>query len=199
MKRVAFALLAFALCAPALRAENMIREIRADNLSEAGDLLLPSIRNWVAHGDFVLRVADLHYTPRWDDAFVAASEANRGRYTVDAERNVVDIQTGERPTYVFGFPFPLIDADDADAGTKVMWNRAYTVYKRTQVSVPSHIHILGRAGLVRDVEAVTTTLAYTGREGGPLPNPEATEYREIVLQTAPSYIEGVATLTCVRL
>ena len=76
-----------------------------------------------------------------------------------------------------------------------MWNRAYTVYKRTQVSVPSHIHILGRAGLVRNVEAVTTTLAYTGREGEPLPNPEETEYREIVLQTAPSYLEGIATLT----
>jgi hypothetical protein len=195
MKRAASLFLALALCAPALRAADVVREIRADNLSEAGDLLLPSIRNWVAHGDFVLRVADLHYSPRWDDAFVAASEANRGRYTVDAERNVVDIQTGERPSYIFGFPFPVIDAADADAGTKVMWNRSYTVYKRTQVSVPSHIHILGRAGLVRNVEAVTTTLAYTGREGGPLPNPEETEYREIVLQTAPTYLEGIATLT----
>src|SRR6185503_2279362 len=59
----------------------------------------------------------------------------------------------------------------------------------------SHIHVLGRAGLVRDVEAVTTTMAYSGREGKPLSNPEQTEYREIVLQTAPSYVEGVATLT----
>ncbi len=86
-----------------------------------------------------------------------------------------------RPDFVFGLPFPAIDPVDPDAGVKVMWNRWYTVYKRTQVIVPSHIHILGRGGLVRDVEAVTTTVAYTGREGRPLPNPEKTEYREIVL------------------
>jgi len=189
------ALLALALCATTLRAADTVREIGADNLGEVGDLLLPSIRGWVARGDFILRVADLHYSPRWDEAFQAASQANRGRYAVDADRNVVDAETGERPSYVFGFPFPVIDTADTDAGTKVMWNRWYTVYKRTQVSVPSHIHILGRAGLVRNVEAVTTTLSYTGREGGPLPNPEQTEYREIVLQTAPTYVEGIATLT----
>src|SRR5262249_4791188 len=165
------ALLALALCATTLRAADAVREIRADNLNEAADLLLPSIRSWVARGDFALRVADLHYSPRWDDAFLAASHANRSRYAVDADGNVVDAQTGERPSYVFGFPFPVIDAADTEAGTKVMWNRWYAVYKRTQVSVPSHIHILGRAGLVRDVEAVTTTLAYTAREGGSLPNP----------------------------
>jgi hypothetical protein len=195
MKGLSVVALALVLLASPLRAADAVREIRADNVGEVGELLLPSIRNWVARGDLTIRAADLHYTPRWDDPFLAASEANRGRYAVDADRNVVDAKTGERPSYIFGFPFPAIDPADSDAGTKVMWNRWYTVYKRTQVSVPSHIHILGRNGLVRDVEAVTTTLAYTGREGGPLANPEGTEYREIVLQTAPTYVEGIATLT----
>ncbi len=195
MKGFSVAALALVLLGSRLWAADAVREIRADNVAEAGELLLPSIRSWVARGDLTIRAAELRYVPRWDDPFLAASEANRGRYAVDADRNIVDAKTGERPSYVFGFPFPAIDPADSDAGTKVMWNRWYTVYKRTQVSVPSHIHILGRGGLVRDIEAVTTTLAYTGREGGPLPNPENTEYREIVLQTAPTYVEGVATLT----
>ena len=172
-----------------------VREIRAADLADVGDLLLPSIRRWVERGDLSLRLGELRYSPRWDDDFMAASAANQGRYTVDDELNIVDARSRARPDFVFGLPFPAIDPGDPDAGVKVMWNRWYTVYKRTQVRVPSHIHILGRSGLVRNVEAVTTTVAYAGREGNPLRNPEQTEYREIVLQTAPSYVEGIATLT----
>ena len=187
--------LALVLAGSVLHGADAPVELRSDNVATAADVLLPSIRRWVERGDFDLRLGSLHYAPRWDDPFLAATEANRGRYAVDADLDIVESNTGLPPSYVFGMPFPAIDAADRDAGVKVMWNRWYTVYKRTAVSVPSHIHILGRGGLVRDVEAITTTLAYTGREGGPLENPEATEYREIVLQTAPSYVEGVATLT----
>jgi hypothetical protein len=187
--------LAFLLACSRLAAADAPVELRADNVNEAAELLVPSIRRWVERGDLTLRRGALRYSPRWDDPFLAASEANRGRYSVDAKLNIFEAKTGLRPSYIFGLPFPAIDPGDADAGVKIMWNRWYTVYKRTQVSVPSHIHILGRGGLVRDVEALTATLAYTGREGGPLENPETTEYREIVLQTAPSYVEGVATLT----
>lgn len=167
----------------------------AEEPTEEGKLLLPSIRRWVERGDLGIRRGELRYSPRWDEDFMKASDANRGRYGVDDQLNVVDAKSGTRPDSVFGFPFPEIDPGDPGAGVKVMWNRWYTVYKRTQVSVPSHIHVLGRGGLVRDVEAVTTTMAYTGREGTPLTNPEKTEYREMVLQTAPSHVEGVATLT----
>ena len=159
------------------------------------DLLLPSVRRWVERGDLTIETGELHYAPRWDDQFMSASAANAGRYAVDSALNIIEAKSGERAAFVTGFPFPKIDPADPNAGVRVMWNRWYTVYKRTQVSVPSHIHVLGRAGLVRDVEAVTTTMAYSGREGKPLSNPEQTEYREIVLQTAPSYVEGVATLT----
>ncbi|MBI2964336.1 MAG: DUF1329 domain-containing protein [Deltaproteobacteria bacterium] len=187
--------LAAALAGAAEPSPAVTREIRAGNLAEAGQWLLPSIRRWVERGDFVLRVGELRYAPRWDEEFLKASTANQGRYAIDAELNVVDARSGARPDFVFGLPFPAIDPSDPDAGVKVMWNRWYTVYKRTQVRVPSHIHVLGREGLVRDVEALTTTVAYSGREGEPLANPEQTEYREIVLQTSPSYVEGVATLT----
>ncbi len=196
--RVVAAALVLGLAAHEACAEQPLaagQEIRAADVANLGDLLLPSIRRWVERGDFSLRLGELNYSPRWDDDFMAASAANQGRYAIDDALNIVDAGSRARPEFVFGLPFPAIDPSDPDAGVKVMWNRWYTVYKRTQVIVPSHIHVLGRGGLVRDVEAVTTTVAYTGREGRPLPNPEKTEYREIVLQTAPSYVEGIATLT----
>lgn len=171
------------------------REIGRANVAEVGDLLLPSVRAWVERGDMTLRLGELRYGPRWDEGFMSASAANRGRFALDESLNIVDAKTRARPDFVFGFPFPEIDPSALDAGAKVMWNRWYTVYKRTQVSVPSHIHILGRSGLVRDVEAVTMTVAYSGREGAPLANPEGTEYREIVRQTSPSYVDGLTTLT----
>lgn len=171
------------------------REIGAANLAEVADVLLPSVRAWVEHGDLTLRLGELRYQPRWDDPFMKASEANRGRYALDEQLDIVDAATHARPDFVFGFPFPEIDAADPAAGAKILWNRWYTVYKRTQVSVPSHIHVLAREGPVRDLEAVTWTIAYSGREGGAIANPEATEYREIVRQLAPTYVEGVTTLT----
>jgi uncharacterized protein DUF1329 len=200
VRRAAFcaiAALAVAALAGAAPAEEPAagREIGAADVASAGDAILPSIRRWIERGDFTMRLGELRYAPRWDDDFMKASAANAGRYAVDARENVVDAKTGERPDFVFGLPFPTIDPANPNAGLEIMWNRWFTVYKRTAVSVPSHIHVLGRQGLVRDVEAVTTTVAYTGREGLPLSNPEQTEYREIVLQTAPSYVEGVATLT----
>lgn len=180
MRRFALAALAVVLAAAPVIAE---------------DALLPSVRRWMERGDLTLETGELRYTPRWDDDFMRASAANEGRYAIDAAANVVERASGSRPDFVFGLPFPKIDPAAPDAGIQVMWNRWFTVYKRTQVSVPSHIHVLGREGLVRDVEAVTVTMAYTGREGKPLTNPEHTEYREIVMQTSPSYVEGVATLT----
>ena len=180
--------------APVFAAE-LPKVIDAKNVASVGEVLLPAIRKWVERGDMELTTGALRYEPRWDDNFLAASAKNTGRYDVDAAGNVVERATGKAPDYVFGLPFPEIDPKDANAGLKILWNRWYAVYKRTQVVVPSHIHIVGREGLVRDVEAVTETMAYDGREGGALANPEGTEYREIVRQIAPSYVEGIATLT----
>jgi hypothetical protein len=169
--------------------------VDATNVATVGDLLPDSVRRWVERGDFVLRLGELRFEPRWDASFVAASEKNRGRYRLDENRNVLDADSGVRPSFLFGFPFPEIDPNDPDAGAKVMWNRWFGVHKRSQIRFPLRIHVVGRRGLVRTVGSRLETLAFYGREGAPLENPERTEWREIVRLVSPTYLEGTTTLT----
>ena len=66
--------LAFLLACSRLAAADAPVELRADNVNEAAELLVPSIRRWVERGDLTLRRGALRYSPRWDDPFLAASE-----------------------------------------------------------------------------------------------------------------------------
>jgi hypothetical protein len=63
-----------------------------------------------------------------DPAFVAAGEANRGRYRVSEAGTIIDPATGKQPTYIYGPPFPDIDPNDPQAGVKVVWNFFYQSY-----------------------------------------------------------------------
>jgi hypothetical protein len=164
------------------------------NVATVAALLPHSIRRWVERGDFTLKLGELTYRPRWDEHFMAASAANRDRYTLDDGLQIVT-PSGERPAQVFGFPFPEIDPAMSDAGARIMWNRWFAVHKRTQIRFPLRINLIGRGGVVRTVESRLETLAYYGREGDPLPNPEGTEWREIVRFVAPTFIEGTTSLT----
>ena len=194
MRRALLAGLLVTACAAAAHAAE-VRTVDAPRVSEVAGLLPDSVRAWVERGDFPLRVGELGFEPRWDASFVSASGKNRGRYDLDADLNVVEAASGEAPDFVFGFPFPDIDPGDAEAGAKVMWNRWFGVHKRSQIRFPLKINLVGRSGLVRTVGSRLETLAYYGREGGPLPNPERTEWREIVRFVSPSYVEGTTTLT----
>jgi hypothetical protein len=190
-----FALSFGALLAARLASADAERVVTAENVGEVASLLPESVRRWVEKGDFVLRLGELRYSPGWDRNFEAASETNRGRYRLDEHLNVVEAATGRQPDFVFGFPFPEIDPNEPDAGARVMWNRWFGVHKRSQILFPLRIHVVGRGGIVRVLESRLETLANYGREGPPLPNPERTEWREIVRLVSPSYVEGTTTLT----
>ena len=48
------------------------------------------------------------------------------------EKQPVDKDTGKRPDYITGQPFPDIRQDDPDAGYKVLWNSVYAGLQRRQ-------------------------------------------------------------------
>jgi hypothetical protein len=55
------------------------------------------------------------------------SAKNHGKYDVDENGTVIDVETGVRPAAIVGFPFE-IDPQDPKAGAKVVWNYFYSVY-----------------------------------------------------------------------
>ncbi len=59
-------------------------------------------------------------------AFAAQTERNAQTLTVDDLGTIIDKTTGQQPPYIYGTPFPKIDADDPSAGVKVLWNYFYT-------------------------------------------------------------------------
>ena len=95
----------------------------------AQDLLPPEIHAHYAKGDYTNPVVDFPDSAfQWDDGFAEASAWNRAHLVLDATKQPVDRETGRRPDYVSGHPFPDIREDDPDAGCKVLWNTIYTVY-----------------------------------------------------------------------
>ena len=81
-------------------------------------------------GEYTNTVVDFpNSTFQWDDGFAEATERNREHLVARRpSKQPVDKDTGKRPDYITGQPFPDIREDDPDAGYKVLWNTTYTVY-----------------------------------------------------------------------
>ena len=61
----------------------------------------------------------------WGSRFLELTEANAGKYTIDAEGILIETATGSWPRYIDGgFPFPELDPDDSQAAYKIMYNMA---------------------------------------------------------------------------
>ena len=122
--------LAALLCVARTRAE-IAAGTTVDQTTVDGvrDLLPPDIYAHDKAGEYTNKVVDFPNSRfQWDDGFAEASRANREHLTLDAKKQPVDRETGKRPDYITGHPFPDIREDDPDAGIKILWNMAYTVY-----------------------------------------------------------------------
>jgi hypothetical protein len=95
-----------------------------DNWQIAQGLLPDEILEFYKRGEYANPIIKLEAVNRSvvDPVMRAASEKNRGRFTIDEHGTVVDKETGKRPPIITGMPFPDIDTSDPQAGAKVIWN-----------------------------------------------------------------------------
>jgi hypothetical protein len=168
--------------------------IDRDNWQSVADLLPLSVLDWVKKGDLTLALGEMRDEVSWEAAFVAASEANADRYDVDAEGNLIDRGTGQRPPYTYGFAFPHIGSEDPSAGVKVMWNTSATTYKFRRLFTPFAIHWVGRNGFERLVGGQVLSISYDFQPNPP-ENPDCTETRDFFQGLSPASSEGIAVLT----
>ena len=193
-------LIGIALCAASARAAEPER-ITAANVEAFKALLPEPVYTRVAAGQYELPLAAIdaaRFKANYTDRFWQASQANRGKYGIDAETGgLTDVATGKIPTRFFGLPFPDIDPKDPLAGTKIVHNyRA----RRMQMDGDFHTFDLSDVELTGEVRRTVRILLsqryYVGTTAEPPATlPDNTESRQLAAALAPKDLEGVGVLT----
>src|SRR6266545_3461679 len=97
------------------------------NWQEAKGLLPDPVLRRFQDGSYQAKVIALPASLGWGSKFKAASEANAGKFSVDADGSLMDNTTHTYPAFLYGYPFPQIDAKDPQAAAKVLYNFSYTL------------------------------------------------------------------------
>jgi hypothetical protein len=198
-KTKAAALALVAALAPAARSEvGPGMTLDRQTAEQAKDLLPPEIQAHYARGEYANPVVDFPNSRfEWDDGFAEATEWNRQHLTLGPDRQPVDRETGKRPAYITGRPFPDIREDDPDAGDKVLWNTVFVVYNGGNSRNVTTLDWIGPAGVERSSSQDVTFLYYDGQPRHYIPraNPENLLWQFIALTTGPADLQGTAALS----
>lgn len=170
-----------------------------DNWQTAKRLLPDSLVRRFEDGSYRAKVVALPDSVKWGSKFAQASAANAGKFSVNAEGNLIDNATQAYPDFLYGYPFPQIDAKDPQAAAKVMYNFSYTLMQADDADRFSNLHWVTPAALGRHVEFQGQILFYGSRFSGPVANPYKTLRRLIIAGVAPYEVVGVVTLEWVYL
>lgn len=111
-----------------------------------------SVLEWVKNGDIELNISKLNYSPgEYARAVVEKTfESNKGKYKLENDV-IVEAATGKEPDFIEGYPFPEIDPNDPQAGTKFIYNRQYLILSYGNVAIPNldFVFVDQKKGLVR--------------------------------------------------
>ena len=174
--------------------------LSSENWQQAEGMLPPEILSHYKNGDYRSTVADTSlpkYTSSdWPTEFKNATEANRGKYKLNKEGSVVDMD-GKPVGFVWGAPFPEVDAKDPDAPRKIIWNYYYNRWFDGNGHFYTNLAWLTRGrGLERNLVVDATFLYYQGwRDAKDFNNP-----LNLLLQTktavlSPADVNGTANLS----
>ncbi len=164
----------------------------------AKDLLPPEIYDHYKKGEYTNAVVDFPDSAFARDAgFAEATEWNRQHLTLDTEKQPVDKDTGKRPEYITGNPFPDIKESDPDAAIKVLWNTLYTVYNGGNSRNAVDLAWVGPHGVERSAGQDVTFLYYDGQPKHYLPssNPDNLLFQFLALTLSPADLQGTSALS----
>ncbi len=168
--------------------------IDATNWQKVEGMLPDSVLNWVKERGLSFKIAKFTWDYGWEKDFLDGSKANEGKFDVQPDGHLYEKSTGERPPYIWGFPFPTIDPNDPQAGTKIMWNKVQTNLKTGPLQLEVHVPVIGANGLERDIVLDSIQYFIYGMRD-PLPNPDHVEYKEAIKGKSPSQFEGTILMT----
>jgi hypothetical protein len=171
--------------------------VNQETSQEAEALLPPEIYAHYQKGEYTNPIVDFPDSAfKWDDGFAEATQWNREHLVLDANKQPVDKDTGKRPDYITGHPFPDIRTDDPDAGVKVIWNLLYQVYNGGNIHVVSSLNWLSRTSLDRSAGQDGKFLYYDGQPKHYIPaqNPTNLLSQFLAVTSSPTDLQGTAAL-----
>jgi hypothetical protein len=173
--------------------------LNQENWQEAKGLLPDAVLHRFRDGHYQAPVGTVPDTLSWGTKFTSASEANAGKFVVDATDSLTDPGTNAYPAFLYGYPFPEIDPKDPQAAAKVMYNFSYTLMQPDDADRFSNLHWVTPSSLERRAEFQGQLLFFGSRFSGPIANPNATLRKGIIAGFAPAEVFGVVTLEWVYL
>ncbi len=170
----------------------------SNNWQLGKDLLPEPVLNRVQKGDYRYRVVPVDpekFRQNYSKRFWEASEANEGKYDVDTSIcGLKDVTTGQMPKFFFGYPFPKIDKNDPQAGCKMAWNFAAATSMGEGGGATFTLNGIDSGGEFKRIKMWLHGMAFLGRQGGPIDNPENLRGTGMVNVLEPQDIDGVAGL-----
>jgi len=132
-----------------------------------------------------------------DPQWTAASKENEGRFKLNEEGSIRRADNGEEPEFVYGAPFPTIDAKDPQAATKLIWNFFYSYWGSignnvTQVSLTW----VSPTGVDRQATNTVYQRFWDGQKPDRIPqkNPSNVLFQQFVSTDSPADLQGINAL-----
>ena len=173
--------------------------LNKDNWQKAEGLLPDVVLKRVKAGDYTFTVApidDQKFKENYTSNYWAASEANEGKYELDAETcGIKSTETGELPDHIWGQPFPRIDPKDPLAACKVAWIFYLANQMGEGVGATFTLNGIDRNGEFRRVKMWLHANSYMGRTEKAEENPENLRVTTMSHAMEPADAEGVNILS----
>jgi hypothetical protein len=178
--------------------EPMPEVIDKTNWEKAEGLVPDCLLEWVKKGEITLPLGQLNYdTAEYFPPYAIESfTTNVGKYELNEEDIIVDVETGEMAKTIVGFPFPKVDPDDPKAAIKIIYNKQYVTYVIGFKKFSTFVWWLGRnSGFEREIEVLFQDAYLTGFPGArEYKNPKDVERYALISVKAPYDLAGTAQL-----
>ncbi|MBX3028114.1 DUF1329 domain-containing protein [bacterium] len=167
------------------------------NWQLAEGLLPPEILKHYQEGGYANAIVDWPLgTFNWPPNFKASTEKNAGQYKLSETGSVVLNSTGEQPPYIMGYPFPVIDKDDPQAASKILWNFFYLTWYYGNLHAESQVNWVGPRSVERRTDQDVNFMYYDGvSDHERPPNPQNFSTQQLVVAKTPADLAGTAALS----
>ena len=166
------------------------------NWQLAESLLPPEILEHYKTGGYANPIVEWPLgTFNWPPDFKASTEKNAGQFKISDQGSVVLGSNSEQPPYILGYPFPIIDKNDPQAATKILWNYFYLTWYYGNLHAQSQVNWVNPKAMERRTDQDVNFMYYDGgSEHDRIPNPQNFSTQQLVVANTPADLRGTAAL-----